>query len=343
MKTKAAVLRKIGEPLEIIELTIPYLKPHQVLVDIAYSGICGSQILEIEGGRGPDPHLPHTLGHEGSGTVAKVGVDVKKVKPGDHIVLSWIKGLGVHTTSCAYDSGKVHSGAISTFMTRAVVSETCVTRITKEMPLREAALLGCAFATGFGAVFNTAKMELDSSVAIFGLGGVGMSAVMGAVLAKAKPIIGIDTNIGRIRRAKELGATYVFFAQAEDLEATLQRVASGGTDYAIEATGNRKAMESAFHAIRNGGLCVLTGNLAHGQRISVDPFDLIKGKRIVGTWGGGILPDHHFSYFIDLYLSGKIALNKLIGLEYPLDKINEALTASRADAGRTLIRIKEDT
>lgn len=334
MRTKAAVLCKIGEPLEVTELTIPDLKPHQVLVDIAYSGICGSQILEIEGGRGLDPYLPHTFGHEGSGMVAEVGIDVKKVKPGDHVVLSWIRGLGVHTTSCAYDSGKVHSGAISTFMTRAVVSETCVTRISNKIPLKEAALLGCAFATGFGAVQRTAEVETGSSIAIFGLGGVGLSAVIAAVMARAKPIVATDTNIGRLRKAADLGATFAIRAGNG-----LWEIAHG-VDYAIEATGNSKAMEAAFRVTRDGGLCVLAGNLPHGQHISIDPFDLIKGKRVVGTWGGDTFPDRDIIHFVDLYLDGTIALNKLIGTEYPLDKINEALTSSRTDAGRTLIKME---
>ncbi len=340
MKTKAAVLRKIGEPLEIVELTIPKLKPHQVLVDIAYSGICGSQILEIEGGRRPDPYLPHTLGHEGSGVVVKVGADVEKVKSGNHVVLSWIKSLGVHMTSCTYDLGKVNSGAISTFMTKAVMSETCVTRIFDEMPLREAALLGCAFPTGFGAVCNTAKVEAGSSVAIFGLGGVGLSAVIGAVFAKAYTIIVIDIDIKRIRIAKELGAIYGFLAQDKRLENIIRDVSLDGTDFSIEATGNRKVMEAAVRITKSKGLCVLAGNLPRGQKISIDPFDLIRGKRIIGTWGGGIWPDRDIAYFIGLYLNGQIPLGKLIGREYPLEKINEALTASKTNVGRTLINMR---
>ncbi len=338
MKTKAAVLRKIGQPLDITELTVPDLKPHQVLVDVAYSGICGSQILEIAGGRGPDLYLPHTLGHEGSGVVAEVGVDVRKVKPGDHVVLSWIKGSGVDTTSCAYDSGKVHSGAISTFMTRAVVSETCVTQISREMSLREASLLGCAFATGFGAVTYAAEVESGSSVAIFGLGGVGLSAVIGAVLAKANIIMAIDPNIERLRRAKELGASILF--TQDEIGVFAGQAASDGVDYAIEATGRLEAMEAAFRVTRDTGLCVIAGNLSRGQRISLDPFDLIKGKGIVGTWGGDTYPDKDIPRYASLYMDGGIPLDKLIGSEYPLDKINEALTASRTDVGRTLIKMK---
>ena len=165
-----------------------------MLVKVEYSGVCHSQLHEIRGRRGPDRFLPHTLGHEGSGIVIQIGPGVNKVQPGDHVVLSWIKGTGADVPSSSYDSaeGTINSGAISTFMEHAVVSENRLTVISKSMPLREAALLGCAIPTGAGTVLNTAQLRAGQSIAIFGLGGIGLSAVLGARMANADPIIGID-------------------------------------------------------------------------------------------------------------------------------------------------------
>lgn len=161
MKTIAAVLEQLNKPLRIRELTTPDLKPGQVLVEVAYSGVCHSQLLEVRGKRGLDRFLPHTLGHEGSGTVLEVGAGVTKVKPGDHVVLSWIKGSGADAPSTIYESAErpVNSGALSTFMRQTVTCENRLTAIPDAMPLREAALLGCAIPTGAGIVLNTARVR----------------------------------------------------------------------------------------------------------------------------------------------------------------------------------------
>lgn len=347
MKTIAAVLEQLNKPLKIRELTIPDLSPGQVLVEVAYSGVCRSQLLEVRGKRGEDKYLPHTLGHEGSGRVLEVGESVNKVKPGDHVVLSWIKGSGADVPSTVYQSpeGAINSGAISTFMYRTVTCENRVTPIPDNMPLREAALLGCAIPTGAGIVLNTAKVRPGSSVAVFGVGGIGMSAVLAAELVHATTIIAVDVFDHKLEQARVVGATHVINARQQEPLATIQEITEGqGVDYAIEAAGQRETMETAFQVVRdNGGLCVLAGNLAHGECINLDPFDLIKGKRIVGTWGGESQPDRDIPLYVDLYLSGKLKLDGLITHTYRLDEINGVLEDSeQGKVGRALIDMAMD-
>lgn len=346
-QTEAAVLYELDQPLQLVRLDVPDLKPGQVLVDVAYSGLCHSQLLEIRGKRGPDRFLPHTLGHEGSGIVVEIGAGVTKVKPGDHVVLSWIKGSGSEVPSTVYEQAgtRVNSGAISTFMRETVVSENRLTPIPSQMPLRAAALLGCAIPTGTGIVLNTAKMEAGASVAVFGAGGIGMSAILGAKLANASMVIAIDLFDEKLERAVQLGATDVINAREQDaLTFIMTLTGNKGVDYAIEAAGKPETMETAFRSVRdNGGLCVLAGNLSRGGRISLDPFDLIRGKRIVGTWGGETLPDHDIPLYVEYYQSGKLQLDALITHTYRLEEINRAFNDLQdGKVGRALIQMDAD-
>lgn len=341
-QTEAAVLFELAQPLRLITLSIPDLKPGQVLVDIAYSGVCHSQLLEARGKRGPDHFLPHTLGHEGSGTVLEVGAGVTKVKPGDHVVLSWIKGSGADVPSTVYQSseGPINSGAISTFMRQTVTCENRVTPIPDAMPLREAALLGCAIPTGAGVILNTARVRPGCSVAVFGVGGIGLSSVLAADLMNATTIIAVDMFEHKLEQARQFGATHVINAHQQDPLATILEITDGrGVDYAIESAGRRETMETAFKAVRdNGGLCVLAGNLPHEEHISLNPFDLIRGKRIIGTWGGESQPDRDIPLYIDLYMAGKLKLGMLITHEYRLEDINPAFDdLEQGKVGRALI------
>jgi len=344
MKTIAAVLEQLDKSIKIRELTIPDLKPGQVLVEVAYSGVCHSQLLEVCGKRGHDRFLPHTLGHEGSGTVLKVGAGVTKIKPDDHVVLSWIKGSGADVPSTVYQSseGPINSGAISTFMHQTVTCENRVTPISDAMPLREATLLGCVIPTGAGIILNTARVRLGSSVAVFGVGGIGLSAVLAADLVHATTIIAVDVFDYKLEQAQRVGATHLINARQQDPLATILEITEGcGVDYAIEAAGCRETMETAFRAVRdNGGLCVLAGNLPHGQRISLNPFDLIRGKGIIGTWGGESQPDRDIPLHVDLYLAGKLKLDMLITHEYWLEDINRAFDdLEQGKVGRALIKM----
>ena len=341
-QTEGAVLFSPDRPLGVVSLSLPDLKPGQVLVDVSFSGICGSQLLEVRGKRGPDPHLPHALGHEGSGRIVDVGTGVTKVKPGDTVVLSWIKGSGADVSSTIYTGpkGAVNSGAISTLVRRTIISENRVTPISNKMPLREAALLGCAVPTGAGAVMNTAKIHSDSSIAIFGVGGIGLSAVMMANLMNATTIIAVDVLDYKLELAHKLGATHLINASQQEPSVVIPEITRGqGVDYSIEASGRQEAMEMAFKVVRdNGGLCVLVGNLSYAEHISLDPFDLIRGKRIVGTWGGETQPDRDIPIYVDLYVSGKLDLSALITHEYRLHEINQAFDdLQQGKVGRALV------
>ncbi len=344
--TQAAVLFEPCTPLSLLTLSLPPLQPEQVLVEIAYSGVCRTQLSEIQGKKGPDRFLPHTLGHEGSGVVVEIGAAVKKVKPGDHVVLSWIRGRGGEVGGMRYESeqGWINSGALSTFMTHTVTCENRVTPIPKAMPLREAALLGCAVPTGAGIVFNTANIKSDSSVAVFGLGGIGLSALMAVGSLKAKTIIGVDISDHKLKQARKIGATHTIHAHEQDAKEEILAITDGqGVDYAIEAVGCREAMETAFTVVRpNGGLCVLAGNVSYGETISIDPFDLIKGKRLVGTWGGETVPERDIPLYVEKFLNGVLPLGELITHEYPLEDINAVVRAMDAgEVGRALIKMSQ--
>jgi len=343
MKTLAAVLYEINKPLKIEELSIPGLKKGQVLVRVAYSGICRSQLNEIKGLKGEDKYLPHTLGHEGSGVVEAVSKGVDKVKIGDRVVLTWIKGIGQDAPTALYKGNngrRVNSGAISTFLTRAVISENRLIKIPAALPLKQAALLGCAIPTGAGILINTINPSKHESIAIFGMGGIGLSALFAAKIKTVSKIIAIDISEDRLRQAMLLGATHTFNAGKEDvLEGIMKITENKGVDYAIECAGKKEAMESAFKAVRdNDGLCIIAGNLACGQAIQIDPFDLIKGKRIVGTWGGQSNPDKDIPKYARWAISGRLNLEKLISRVFDLRHINQAIASmEQRVTGRILI------
>ena len=342
MKTQAAVLFEINQPLRIVDLEIPKLKRGQVLVDIAYSGICHSQLNEIKGLKGEDKYLPHTLGHEGSGIVLEVGQDVAKVCLGDHVVLTWIKGDGSNIPSSVYQSteGSINSGAISVFLQKAVISENRLIPISKNMPLKEAALLGCAIPTGAGIVLNNAKIKAGQSVAVFGVGGIGLSAVMAAVAINAKTIISIDVVDHKLQLAKQLGATHLINSSNDDpLKKIMDITCEEGVDFSIEAAGKKDTMEKAFQSVRNGGgKCIIAGNLPNEEKISLDPMDLIKGKNIVGTWGGEANPDKNIPKYVQWYQSGKMKLDKMITHEYKLKDINRVFDdLENGKVGRAII------
>jgi S-(hydroxymethyl)glutathione dehydrogenase / alcohol dehydrogenase len=330
LQTEAAVLVELNQPLKHTTLSLPDLKSGQVLVDVAYSGVCHSQLHEVRGRRGADRFLPHTLGHEGSGTVLAIGAEVTKVRPGDRVVLTWIKGQGADVPSTVYHEGAtpVNSGALSTFMRQTITCENRLVPLSGEMPLREAALLGCAVPTGAGILFNTARMQPGGSIAIFGVGGIGLSTLLAARLLDANPLIAIDVVEAKLAEALRLGATHaVNFRQRDPLAAVLELTGGRGVDYAVEAAGRRESMEMAFRSVRNqGGLCVLAGNLPRGEQIDLDPFDLICGKRIIGTWGGETNPDEDLPRYASWFEQGRLPLGELITREYPLEGINDALT-----------------
>jgi S-(hydroxymethyl)glutathione dehydrogenase/alcohol dehydrogenase len=346
MKTQGAVLHTLCEPLSIEELDLPALRPGQVLVEIAYSGVCHTQLSEAMGRKGPDRFLPHLMGHEGSGRVLAVGENIEKVAVGDHVVMTWIKGHGHDIASTQYrsDRGVINSGAVTTFQRHAIVSENRLVKIPTEMPLREAALLGCAVATGAGMVKNTLGVKVGESIVIYGAGGIGLSALLAAKLAKADPIIVVDLQADRLEKALQLGATHVINASTTDPVATVKALTGGqGARHAVEAAGITATMEAAIDSIRYGdGVALLAGNVAAGEKIALDPFDLIRGKTILGSWGGGTQPDRDVPQYVEAFLAGELPLSKLIDQEYPLSDINLALSnITNATVGRAIICFEE--
>ena len=342
--TIAAILVELASPLEMMELTLPPLKPGQVLVDVAYSGVCQSQLNEVRGRKGPDRFLPHTLGHEGSGTIVEVGEGVTKVAPGDKVVLSWLKGSGADVPGTIYQgpTGPVNSGAISTFLRRTITCENRVTPLPASVPLREAALLGCAIPTGAGIVMNTLKLQAGQSIAVFGLGGVGLSALLAARALGANPVIAVDVVPEKLERAKALGASHVIDARTQDPVTELRALTHGkGVDYAVEAAGHPKAMEDAFESVRmGGGLCVIAGNAPHGMTVKLNPFSLIAGRRILGSWGGDSQLDQDIPRYADMYAKGTLPLSALITAEYALSDINQAFDDLEAGrVARALVKL----
>ncbi len=328
MKTTAAILVATTRPLELIDLSIPTLRAGQVLIEVSHSGVCHTQLLEARGHRGQDHYLPHCLGHEGSGTVLDVGPGVTKCKPGDRVILSWMKGQGGDVPGTVYESeiGKVNAGGLTTFQRHSVVSENRLTRLPAEISFRDAALLGCAVPTGIGAVWNTAEVKPGESVAVFGTGGIGLCAVAAAAIVGADPLIAVDINVNRLEIARQLGATAVIDASQSDPVEQLRSLVDGGLDVAIEASGNPAVMGQALLAVRSrGGRVVVIGNARHGQRLEIDPAQLNQGKRLLGTWGGDNQPDVDFPRYCDLLLAGKLNLSPLLARTYTLETINDAL------------------
>lgn len=319
---KAAVLRCLGEPLSIEEVEIPALGRGQVLVKLAYSGVCHSQLMEVRGERGADKYLPHLLGHEGTGVVIEIGPDVTKVRPDDQVILGWIRGEGIDAGgSCYRGNGEnINSGAVTTFSEYAVVSENRVTPLPNGLPLDIAVLFGCALLTGAGIVMNEIRPEPGTKIAIFGLGGIGLSALIATQLFDFSEVIAVDVSEEKLQLAGEFGATRLVHFSA-DVQTAVQDV-----DYAIEASGLCEVIETAFGAVRRGGgLCVFASHPKYGEKIRLDPFELISGKQIKGSWGGGSYPDRDVPKLAELYSQKRLPFEKLIEKKYAFRELNQAL------------------
>lgn len=325
----AAVLNELNKPLKIISgIEIPRLTKGQVLVKIAYSGVCHSQLMEARGKRGEDKHLPHMLGHEGSGTVIEVGEGVTKIKPNDKVILGWIKGEGLDGGNLKYikDNKTINAGSITTFSDYAVISENRCVKLPEGIPMNIAVLFGCAIPTGAGMIINHIKPAENSSIAIFGLGGVGMSALIATSLYKYSKIIAVDVEENKLKMASEFGATHIINSSRQNTIEEINKLTNGkGIDYAVEATGLAPTIETAFKAVcKFGGLCVFASHPKNGDKISLDPFDLICGKRIEGSWGGESNPDRDIPIIAELYRKGLLPLEKLLSRTYSLKQINNA-------------------
>jgi S-(hydroxymethyl)glutathione dehydrogenase/alcohol dehydrogenase len=328
MKTLAAILVETGKPLVLQEIEIPQLKPGQVLVEIKTSGVCHTQVSECRGHRGKDAYLPHCLGHEGSGVVLEAGAGVTRVKSGDRVLLSWMKGAGADVPGTVYQStlGNVNAGGITTFSQHAIVSENRLTVLPSRIAFSEAAILGCAVPTGIGAVMNTAQAKPGQSAVVFGVGGIGLCAVAGAVIAGLSPVVAVDLKREKLETARLLGATHGIEANGNDVVAALKDIVKGGFDIAIEASGRPQAMVQALQAVRNqGGVAVILGNARFGESLSIDPRELNNGKQLRGSWGGDNQPERDFPRYFDYLEGGKLNVEPLLSKTYSLTEINQAI------------------
>ena len=343
---KGAVLVQTGQDLKIFDrIVIPELKRGQVLVRMGYAGLCHSQLMEITGQRGKDPYLPHLLGHEGTGEVVKVGEGVTKVRSGDKVVLGWIKGNGLEGGGSIYqtaDGTRINGGPVTTFSEYSVVSENRTVLRPSNTPEHLAVLYGCALPTGAGLVFNQLKPNKDAHIAIVGLGGIGLSALIACKIFEPKSLIAIDLEEDKLMLAKNLGATHVInAAEGKILEKVCSLLEGEGVDYAIEAAGLTKTIELGFSLIRReGGELIFASHPKAGEKIELDPFELICGKSIRGTWGGGSFPDRDIPLLDRLYGEGKLDLESLVGGRFSLEDINQAFEHFKSGkAVRTLLEI----
>ena len=327
---RGAVLWKTGEPLSIEnEILIPELNTGQVLIKMSFSGVCRSQLMEVRGYRGFDNYLPHLLGHEGCGQVVSVGKNIKKVRVGDWVILGWIKGKGINSKGAIYNIGnqKINSGPVTTFSTYSVVSENRVVKLPKNLPKDIAVLFGCALPTGAGMVVNQIKPKRNSSILIFGLGGIGLSSLIACNHYSLDKVITIDVSNEKLEIAKDFGATHTINPMTQNITKVILEITNGsGVDYAIESAGYTNTIESAFGLVKNnGGKCFFASHPKKGDKIRIDPFDLISGKNIYGSWGGNCKPDNDIPLLAKMYDKGKLPFDKLISKKYTLDEINLAL------------------
>lgn len=342
---KAAVLTELKAPLVIAELTLPEtLAVGQVLVKIHFSGICGSQLGEIDGAKGEDKFLPHLLGHEASGVVIAVGLGVKHVKVNDKVVLHWRKGLGIEseTPHFNWDGRKVNAGWITTFNEYAIVSENRVTAIPDDSDMEVAALFGCAVTTGFGVVENNAKVRIGESVVVFGAGGIGLNIVQAAALVSAYPIIAVDVHHNKLELARQMGATHVIDSSTVDArQAVIDIVGNAGVDVFIDNTGQPAIIEMGYQIAKPQGRVALVGVPRKGNNINIYSLPLHFGKGLSGSHGGEAIPQTDIPRYHNLFRASRIRLRELITDRFTLDQVNEAIAGMRTGkvGGRCLIKM----
>jgi S-(hydroxymethyl)glutathione dehydrogenase/alcohol dehydrogenase len=359
MKSRAAVAWEAGKPLEICEIDVEGPREGEVLVRIVATGVCHTDAFTLSG-EDPEGLFPAILGHEGGGIVEEVGPGVTSVKPGDHVIPLYTpecgecsfctsgktnlcqairvtqgQGLMPDGSSRFSSNGKpvFHYMGTSTFSEYTVLPEIAVAKINSAAPLDKVCLLGCGVTTGIGAVLNTAKVEAGASVAVFGLGGIGLSVIQGAVMAGAEQIIGVDINPDKFEMAKALGATD--FINPKEHDAPVQEVivdhTNGGVDYSFECIGNTDLMRSALECCHKGwGESIIIGVAGAGQEISTRPFQLVTGRVWRGTAFGGVKGRSQLPGMVEQYLGGEIKVDEMVTHTMPLDDINIAFDLMHA-------------
>jgi S-(hydroxymethyl)glutathione dehydrogenase/alcohol dehydrogenase len=340
---KAAVLVELNAPLVLADLEMPALDVGQVLVKIHCSGICGAQLGEIGGVKGADKFLPHLLGHEGGGVVAGIGPGVTQVKPGDHVVMHWRKGAGIHARPASYtwDGRKVNAGWVTTFQDYAIVSENRVTPIGTDVPFEVAALMGCAITTALGLINNDAQVKIGDSIVVIGCGGVGLSVVQGAQMVSANPIVAVDIFDHKLEMARQFGATHTVNSKREDVsEAVRGIVGSSGADVVIETTGSVRLIEQAYQMTAAQGRTILVGVPKHDEDITIHSLPLHFGRVLTGCEGGHTNPTIDIPKYLRLYRDGKLRVDGLITHRLPFAEINSALDKIRGgEVGRCILEM----
>ena len=353
MKTRAAVAWKAGEPLTIETIEVAPPQSGEVLVKMVASGVCHTDAYTLSGAD-PEGLFPTILGHEGGGIVEAIGTNVSSVKPGDHVIplytpecgqckfclsgktnlcqaIRATQGQGVMPDGSSRFSMNgqplYHYMGTSTFSEHTVLPEIALAKINPKAPLDKACLLGCGITTGIGAVLNTAKVEPGASIAVFGLGGIGLSVIQGAVMAKAERIIAIDINTDKFEMAQLLGATECI--NPKEYDAPIQEVivdlTEGGVDYSFECVGNTHLMRSALECCHKGwGESVIIGVAGAGEEIATRPFQLVTGRVWRGTAFGGVKGRSQLPGYVEQYLNGEIKVDEMVTHTMPLEEINRA-------------------
>jgi len=358
MKIKAAVVREKSGPFRIEELDLDQPRDKEVLIRIVAVGLCHTDLVARDQYL-PFP-LPAVLGHEGAGVVEKVGSGVTKVAVGDHVVLSYltcgicpacIQGIPGHcldflksnftgsrsdgTPTLKKNGEIIHSAFFgqSSFATHALANERNVVRVPKDVPLEILGPLGCGFQTGAGGVINSLHPKPGSSIAIFGVGSVGLSAVMAAYACGCTTIIAVDTNTERLKTAQNFGATHIIDPSKMDPVTEIQAITGPGADYALECTGIPTVFRQTVDSIRIGGECGLIGVAPFGAEVSLDMQNILNGRTIKGIVEGDSVPDIFIPQLIELNRQGRLPFDKMITF-YPMDQINRA--AEDSEKGVTL-------
>ncbi len=345
-KTQAAILVSQRLPLVVDEVDMPEsLEVGHVLVKVHFSGICGSQLGEIDGVKGEDPFLPHLLGHEASGEVVEIGPGVSHVKPGDTVVMHWRKGLGIEAKPPAYNwrGKKLNAGCITTFNEYAIVSENRLTPIPKGSDMQVAALFGCAVTTGFGVILNNAKLKIGESIVVFGAGGVGLNIIQAAALVSAYPIIAVDRFASRLHLAQSIGATHLINTCEQEAGELIHRFTEGrGVDCFVDNTGNPKIISLGYQVTKSQGRVILVGVPPKGNDISFYSLPLHFGKEITGSHGGETEPHLDIPRYHLLFQKGRIKLKEFVTHVFALKEINQAIQSMRdgTAVGRCLIAME---
>jgi len=354
MKTRAAVAFAANQPLEIVELDLAGPKAGEVLIEIKATGICHTDAYTLSG-KDSEGLFPSVLGHEGAGIVREVGAGVTSLKPGDHVIplytpecrqcktclsrksnlctsIRATQGKGMMpdgTSRFSYKGQTIHHYmGCSTFSNFTVLPEIAVAKIRSDAPFEKVCYVGCGVTTGIGAVIWTAKVEPGASVAIFGLGGIGLNVIQGAKLAGADKIVGVDINPDKRAMAEEFGMTHFVNPSEVGVKNVVDKIVEltgGGADYSFDCTGNTDVMRQALECCHRGwGVSVIIGVAESGKEISTRPFQLVTGRVWKGTAFGGARGRTDTPKLVDWYMDKKIEIDPLITHQMPLEKINDA-------------------